>query len=181
MGKIQRTAPHRSKLRTYHLTISTPLGLRRTILPRLNVISASNNYLLLEKNLLRDMEPTGAFDFKACLVIPKFQLGKEICNYLLRTCHFPGTVTAFHCEKRACFILRCTTRFLIKEMAFLRLNLPWMGQNSQFSKPQAFYPVKFMLNLSFSVMQIRNLKEEHNFQPSIMSAILPGKRISFPL
>lgn len=124
MGKIQGTAPHPSKLRTYHLTISTPLGLRRTVLPRLNVISASNNYLLLEKNLLRDVEPTGAFDFKACLVIPKFQLGKEIRNYLSRTRHFTGTITTFHREKRACFIVWCAMRFLIKETAFLRLNLP---------------------------------------------------------
>ena len=124
MGKIQGTAPHPSELRTYHLTISTPLGLRRTVLPWLNVISASNNYLLLEKNLLRDMEPTGTFDFKAGLVIPKFQLGKEICNYLSRTRHFTGTITTFHCEKRACFIVWCATRFLIKETAFLRLNLP---------------------------------------------------------
>lgn len=103
MGKIQGTAPHPSKLRTYHLTIST--GPQKTILPRLNVISASNNYLLLEKNLRRDAEPTGAFDFKACLVIPKFQLGKEICNYLSRTHHFTGTITTFHREKRACFIV----------------------------------------------------------------------------
>lgn len=61
-----------------------------------------------KKELLRDVEPTAAVDFQACLVIPKFQFGKEICNY------FTGMLMAFPWEKHR----KSATRFLIKEKLF---------------------------------------------------------------
>ena len=45
----QRPAPHPHQPRTHHLTVHSTLGLRRTLSPPLNVMSARNNYLLLEK------------------------------------------------------------------------------------------------------------------------------------
>lgn len=165
------SALHPCKLRTYHLTISTPLGLTRTILSRLNVISASNNYLLLEKKFAKGQEPTGAFDFKACLVILEFQLGKEICSYPLRAGHSAGILMAAGWwrsvkRERALWWEKLPGSSPSKR---LRLHLPWMLENS--SKSLSRHPAETLLVSASREFKKRNM----NFPGSTMLRIFQGK------
>lgn len=151
------SALHPCKLRTYHLTISTPLGLTRTILSQLNVISASNNYLLLEKKIAKGQEPTGAFDFKACLVIPEFQLGKEICSYPLRAGHSAGILMAdgWRMSVKREWALWWEKPPGSSPSKMLRLDLPWMLENSLSSNT-----AEMLLDLLLSYLRVGNLKRE---------------------
>lgn len=176
------TAPQPSQLRTDHLTISTPLGLRRTVLPQLNVISASNNYLLLEKKFAEGRGANWRFVFQGPLDDFSISAWERNLQLPLKSMPFHRNRNGVSLQEESCFIVRCTTRFHIKEMAFLRHNLPQMVQNPPIFQIPTFSSCKIHAKFIILLYANQKFKKNTDFQVSVTSTILPGKtKMTFSL
>lgn len=123
------------------------------------------------KKFAKGQEPTGAFDFKACLVILEFQLGKGICSYPLRAGHSAGILTAGGWRmsvkrEQALWWEKLPGSSSSKR---LRLHFPWMLENS--SKSLSRHPAETLLVSASRDFRKRNM----NFPGSTMLRILQGK------